>query len=48
MPHREEERPVRQIARQQPEAVVAQIEHDAPLRELRRELDAGTIATGRR
>ena len=40
MPHREEERPVRQIARQQPEAVVAQIEHDAPLRELRRELDA--------
>src|SRR6188474_49307 len=41
VPHREEERPVRQIARQQPEAVVAQIEHDAPLRELRRKLDAG-------
>ena len=40
MAHREQERTTGQIAGQQPESVVAQIEHDTTFRQLRRELVA--------
>jgi hypothetical protein len=40
MTHRKEERPIRQIPRQQPESVIAQIQHDPSLRQLRCELCA--------
>src|SRR5215813_3059240 len=38
--HREQERTIGQIAREQPETLVAQIKHDTTFRELRRELVA--------
>jgi hypothetical protein len=38
--HREQKRAVGQIARQQPESVIAQIKHDTAFRQLRRELVA--------
>jgi hypothetical protein len=41
MAHGEKDRPIRQIARQQPKTVVAEIEHDAPFRKLRCQLCPG-------
>jgi hypothetical protein len=38
--HGEEERPIREIAWEQPEPVIAKIQHDTPLRQLRRQLGA--------
>ena len=38
--HGEEEGPIRQIPREQPEPVIAKIQHDTPLCQLRRQLGA--------